>query len=92
MSKRLILTFADVLYECANTPDFAPLFNSLTGCHLTPQSAPESADVREFVEFVATYVWEPLLAERARAAAAEESAHDHGDARLGRHLGCHGAG
>jgi hypothetical protein len=73
MSERPIRTFADCLYECANTPGFVALFNRLSGHHLTPQSAPGSVDAQAFADFVDAYVWQPLLAFVARAEAAEEN-------------------
>jgi hypothetical protein len=72
MNKRPIRTFADCLYECGNTPGFVEHFNRLTGCHLTPQSAPDSHDAQEFAAFVDEYVWQPLLAYEAGLASAEE--------------------
>jgi hypothetical protein len=72
MHERPILTFADCLYECGNTPDFVEAFNRLTGCHLTPQSAPDSDDAQEFAAFVDEYVWQPLLAYAAELASAED--------------------
>jgi hypothetical protein len=73
MNERPIPTFADVMYECANTPEFVPLFNKLTGYHLTSQSAPDSTDAQAFAAFVDARVWQPVLAERARAEAAENN-------------------
>jgi hypothetical protein len=62
MSERPTRTFIDCLVEAAGTPEFVPLFNQLTGYHLTPQSAPDSDDARAFVAFVYHWVWEPTLA------------------------------
>jgi hypothetical protein len=72
MSEPPLRTFADCLYECLNTPGLVAHFNRLFGCHLTPQSTPESHDALEFVAFVYEYVWQPLLAYQARFESAEE--------------------
>jgi hypothetical protein len=72
MSDRPIQTCADILAECASMPELVPLLNSLTGYHLRPQSALDRADARAFAAFVATRVWEPLVAALARAEAAED--------------------
>ena len=72
MSERPMRAFVDCLYESANTPGFVEIFNRLTGCHLTPQSAPDSADARTFVAFVARWVWQPWLDALARDEAAED--------------------
>jgi hypothetical protein len=61
MSEHSIRTFVDCLCECANTLGFVGQFKRLTGYHLTPQSAPDSADARAFVAFVARWVWQPWL-------------------------------
>jgi hypothetical protein len=49
MNGRPISILVNGLVEAAGTAGFVKLFNALTGYHLTPQSAPDSAEARAFV-------------------------------------------
>lgn len=52
INERPLSTLVDCLVEAAGTPGFVKLCNALTGYHLTPQSAPDSADARAFVTLI----------------------------------------
>jgi hypothetical protein len=49
MNERPISTLVNGLVEAAGTPGFVKRCKALTGDHLTPPSAPDSADARAFV-------------------------------------------